>query len=99
MTVRPYSRVVHFSRVWYTQDMITISVDEIQRDLLGYLNRVNAGETVLIMQADRPMAELKPVASPAQQQRPFGLCAGEFTIPDDFDAPLPKHVLAEFEGA
>ena len=85
-------------RVWYTQDMITITVDEIQRDLLGYLKRVNAGETVLIMQADRPMAELKPVASPARQQRPFGLCTGEFTIPDDFDAPLPEHVLAGFEG-
>jgi len=78
--------------------MITISVDEMQRDLLGYLRRVSAGETVLIMQADRPMAELKPVATVSQQQRPFGLCAGEFTIPNDFDAPLPEYVLADFEG-
>ena len=30
--------------------------------------------------------------------RPFGLCAGEFTVPDDFDAPLPDDILAEFEG-
>ena len=30
--------------------------------------------------------------------RPFGLCAGEFTVPDDFDAPLPDAILAEFEG-
>jgi prevent-host-death family protein len=77
--------------------MITISVDDIQRDLLGYLKRVSAGETVLITQANKPMAELKPVSSMAQEQRPIGLCAGEFTVSDDFDAPLPEHILAEFE--
>jgi hypothetical protein len=32
-------------------------------------------------------------------QRPFGLCAGEFVVPDDFDAPLPAEVLELFEGA
>ena len=30
--------------------------------------------------------------------RPFGLCVGEFTVPDDFDDPLPEHVIEEFEG-
>ena len=30
--------------------------------------------------------------------RPFGLCAGEFVVPDDFDDPLPDHVLDAFEG-
>lgn len=30
--------------------------------------------------------------------RPFGLCAGEFTVPDDFDYPLPEETLKEFEG-
>ena len=29
--------------------------------------------------------------------RPFGLCLGEFLVPDDFDAPLPDEVLALFE--
>jgi len=29
--------------------------------------------------------------------RPFGLCAGEFTVPDDFDAPLPENIIQEFE--
>ena len=31
-------------------------------------------------------------------QRPFGLCAGAFTVPDDFDAPLPEETLRGFEG-
>ncbi|MFN8492337.1 MAG: hypothetical protein U0350_32350 [Caldilineaceae bacterium] len=30
--------------------------------------------------------------------RPFGLCAGEFTVPEDFNEPLPDEILAEFEG-
>ena len=30
--------------------------------------------------------------------RPYGLCAGEFTVPDDFDAPLPESIIMEFEG-
>ncbi len=33
-----------------------------------------------------------------KQLRPFGLCAGEFTVPDDFDDPLPEEILKEFEG-
>jgi Protein of unknown function (DUF2281) len=30
-------------------------------------------------------------------RRPAGLCAGEFTVPDDFDAPLPEEILQSFE--
>jgi hypothetical protein len=33
-----------------------------------------------------------------QQVRPFGMCAGEFIVPDDFDAPLPETILQEFEA-
>ena len=36
---------------------------------------------------------------PAQEGRPFGLCKGEFSVPDDFDEPLPDAVLDDFEGA
>jgi hypothetical protein len=25
--------------------------------------------------------------------RPFGLCKGEFRVPDDFDAPLPEDIF------
>ena len=39
-----------------------------------------------------------PVVSSNKQLRPFGLCAGEFTVPDDFDAPLPEDLLGAFEG-
>jgi hypothetical protein len=44
------------------------------------------------------IAELRPIASTSKELRPFGLCAGEFTVPDDFDAPLPEEILSAFEG-
>ena len=31
------------------------------------------------------------------KQRPFGLCKGEFTVPDDFNEPLPDEILDLFE--
>lgn len=30
--------------------------------------------------------------------RPVGLCQGEFSVPDDFNAPLPESVLHDFES-
>ena len=30
--------------------------------------------------------------------RPFGLCAGQFRVPDDFDDPLPEDIIRGFEG-
>lgn len=50
-----------------------------------------------IVRSDKLIAELRPITS-SKQLRPFGLCAGEFTVPDDFDAPLPEDLLSAFEG-
>ncbi len=77
--------------------MLNVTVEEIQRDPLKYLCQVEAGETLVIVRSDKPIAELKPITS-GRQLRPFGLCAGEFTVPDDFDAPLPEDLLSAFEG-
>ncbi len=78
--------------------MTTISTNEIQRDPLGFLRRVEQGETLLVTRDQLPIAEIKPLAVQNRQPRPFGLCAGEFTVPDGFDQPLPESVLNEFEG-
>jgi prevent-host-death family protein len=78
--------------------MSTISLQELERDPLGYLNRVEAGESILVTRDNRPVVELRPVAAPRPTRRPYGLAAGEFIVPDDFDAPLPEDVLNSFEG-
>jgi prevent-host-death family protein len=79
--------------------MTTIGIEEIQRDFLGYLNRVAAGESFRILQANRPVAEIIPVEHPGvKPKRPAALCLGEFTVPDNFDDPLPEDILRDFEG-
>jgi antitoxin (DNA-binding transcriptional repressor) of toxin-antitoxin stability system len=79
--------------------MTYISVEEIQQNFTAFLQRVEAGETMIIMRTGKPIAELKSVVAPAEALRPFGLCAGEFRVPEDFDAPLPEDILNAFEGA
>ena len=36
--------------------------------------------------------------APLTQLRPIGLALGQFTVPEDFNAPLPEEVLQAFEG-
>ena len=50
-----------------------------------------------------PKAQFKVIVSLPDEEsaylpRPFGLCKGEFRVPDDFDAPLPEYIIKEFEG-
>jgi prevent-host-death family protein len=78
--------------------MTYVSVDEIRRDLQVFLDRVEAGEAIVICQNNVPVAELRPLSCPTGEPRPFGLCTGEFTVPDDFDKPLPDETLSQFEG-
>lgn len=79
--------------------MVQVNLDDIQRDLSTYLQRVEAGETLVIFRSGKPVAELRPVYLPAEARRPVGLCAGEFHVPDDFDSPLPDEILDAFEGS
>ena len=44
------------------------------------------------------MAEIKPLIAVQQKLRPFGLCNGDFVVPDDFDEPIPEEIISEFEG-
>lgn len=83
--------------------MTTIGVDELQHNLAGYLIRVQAGESLLVTQAGRPVAEINPVKSDEGGElpltpRPRGLAKGDFVVPDDFDDPLPDEIQRLFEG-
>jgi prevent-host-death family protein len=77
--------------------MVQVSVEEIQRNLSFYLKQVETGEIITIIKSGKPLAEIKPVQPITSFLRPYGLCAGEFSVPDDFDAPLPEQIIREFE--
>jgi len=78
--------------------MTAVSVEEIRKDLLRYLHRVEAGETILILQDSHPVAEMKPVSNGTPRKRPTGLAKGEFVVPDDFNDPLPDDIIDSFDG-
>lgn len=75
--------------------MMRLSTEEIKKNPLTLLERIAAGEALTIVQADIPIAEVTPLTI---RKRPFGLAKGQFSVPDDFDEPLPDEVMVLFEG-
>ena len=78
--------------------MIEIKIDDIQSDTSSFIKLIQEGNILVIVQGDRPIAEIKPIQSStsSKQLRPFGLCAGEFVVPDDFNEPLPDEIINQF---
>jgi antitoxin (DNA-binding transcriptional repressor) of toxin-antitoxin stability system len=75
---------------------MNVTVEEMKRDPEGVIHRVMDGETLVVVEQDRPVAEIRPIER-ARRPRPFGLAAGSFVVPDDFDDPLPDDILKDFE--
>ncbi len=69
--------------------MTNINLAQLAQDPVSLLDRVEAGERIVMMREGRAVAELLPIATPQSEPRPFGLAAGSFTVSVDFDAPLP----------
>lgn len=79
--------------------MTQISVQEIERDPLAFVHRIEAGEPLLVLRGGVIIAEVQPVSPITNQPRPFGLASGEFVVPGDFDEPLPDEIISLFDGA
>jgi prevent-host-death family protein len=69
-----------------------IDVQEAKTHLSRLLARVEAGEEIVIARDGRPIARLVSIHEHAV--RVAGSAKGEFSVPDDFDAPLPEEILA-----
>ena len=83
----------------YTDIVTIINVSDAKAQLTSLVQRAEAGERIFIARRNTPVVELKVVApEPARPRPQFGLCAGEFRVPDGFDDPLPDDMLNLFEG-
>ncbi len=68
-------------------------------ELLSLLEDLEDAEEVrTLREAGEEAIPWEQAKSDSARFRPFGLCTGEFTVPGDFDAPLPGHIIEEFEG-
>ena len=74
-----------------------VNVHEAKTQLSRLLQRVTAGEEIVIANRGVPVARLVPVPR-AKAHRELGIESGHLKVADDFDAPLPKTFLAAFHG-
>lgn len=73
--------------------MKLVNVHRAKTELSRLLEAVEAGEDVIIARAGVPVARLVPVPN---DERVPGRLAGELTIREDFDAPLPPGMAEGF---
>lgn len=76
--------------------MDTVNIHEAKTHLSRLVEEVADGAEIIIAKNGVPRAKLVPLG----KVRPlkFGVLRGKIRYPDDFDAPLPEEVLAQFEG-
>ncbi len=79
-----------------SQTPITVNIFEAKTKLSKLIEMVESGEDVIIARAGKPVARLTGL-KPEKPKIRFGGLKGKVWIADDFDAPLPQDVLAEFE--
>jgi prevent-host-death family protein len=76
--------------------MDTVNIHGAKTHLSRLVEEVAAGAEIVISKNGVPRAKLVPLD--ASRKLKFGVLKGKLRYPDDFDAPLPDHVLALFEG-
>ena len=77
--------------------MKKFNIHEAKTHFSKLVDAVMQGEEIVIAKAGKPAVKLVPI-SPHSPKLRFGVLKGKIKIADDFDAPLPDDVLADFEG-
>jgi prevent-host-death family protein len=74
-----------------------VNIHEAKTHLSRLVEDASAGEEIVIAKAGKPVARLIPL-QPVRKRRKLGWLRGKLEVPEDFDAPLPDQVIADFEG-
>ena len=69
-----------------------INIDDAKTQLSKLVERVEAGEEIIIVRGGRPAAKLVPFRAQAVKRKP-GRMRGRIRLGRDFDAPLPWFVV------
>ncbi|MBS0212506.1 MAG: type II toxin-antitoxin system Phd/YefM family antitoxin [Proteobacteria bacterium] len=79
--------------------MSTINIHEAKTHLSRLIERVLAGESLVIAKAGKPLAKLVRLDAPAGAQvRRLGFAKGQFKVPADFDRIGNEAIDAMFGG-
>ncbi len=81
--------------------MATFTVHAAKTNLSKLIERVEAGEEIIIARGKKPVARLVPIGVPSHvlRRRAFGALKGKLKLPDSFFFdPLPDEELVAWEG-
>ncbi|MBN2576419.1 MAG: type II toxin-antitoxin system Phd/YefM family antitoxin [Deltaproteobacteria bacterium] len=77
--------------------MKSVNIQQAKTHLSRHIRRVKRGETLIICDRNKPVAELRPLATSSRPDRPLGVLRGALLhMSDDFNAPLSSEELAAF---
>lgn len=77
--------------------MRTVNIHEAKTHFSKLVDSVLKGNEVVIAMSGKPVAKLTPIEK-KPKRRP-GALKGKIKIAKDFDAPLPEHILSDFEDS
>ncbi len=75
--------------------MKNVGIREAKANFSKLLRDVAAGEEITITKSGLPIARLIPIQQPRSRNF-LGIERKRLRVPQDFDAPLPAHILASF---
>ena len=79
--------------------MIKVAIEELEKNIPFILKHSETGDSFLIVKGQKPLGEFRPLHPPSLALRPYGLCAGDFIVPEDFNQSLPEDIIGEYEGS
>jgi prevent-host-death family protein len=77
--------------------MSQVNIRQAKTHLSRLVEMAAGGEEIVIAKAGKPIARLVPYVTKGKARRP-GQLRGKIRIKKSFDQPLPKNILASFEG-
>lgn len=90
--------VVDWEVGWYIGFVTKLNVHEAKTHLSRYLEKVEAGETLIICRYNVPIAEVRPIKPKAKPARVFGLYDDGSGVSPDFFEDLPEDELRLWNG-
>lgn len=73
----------------------TVGLYEAKTHLSSLVDRAAGGEEIVISKSGKPKARLVPMGEVHPRREP-GAGRGQWSVSDDFDAPLPPDILETF---
>jgi len=77
--------------------MKSVNIQQAKTHLSRHIKRVKRGETLVICDRNKPVAELRPLPGTTARERPLGALRGAVLhLAEDFNAPLEGEDQALF---